>query len=215
MFQKKSGWQDRKRGGDKVIGRMYTVSVSEGERYYLRLLLLHVPGATSFENLRTVHGVTFLTFKEACQELGLLEDDSVWEATLSDAVRVGMPKALRDLFAIICVFGCPLEPKKLWEKFLDHFTEDLAGRHINHNTECHDCENLALRDVQEVLILHGKNCVKFGLKSPPQDLPYNIDAAFDVLKEKAEGKNMVNSIYSFFQMFFPRWTRGKWKTPLI
>jgi hypothetical protein len=33
------------------VGRMYFVQPSEGERYFLRLLLHHVPGATSFEDL--------------------------------------------------------------------------------------------------------------------------------------------------------------------
>jgi hypothetical protein len=34
-----------------VIGRMYHVSSFDGERYYLRLLLLHVIGAKSFEDI--------------------------------------------------------------------------------------------------------------------------------------------------------------------
>ncbi len=33
------------------VGRMYFEQPSEGERYFLRLLLHHVPGATSFEDL--------------------------------------------------------------------------------------------------------------------------------------------------------------------
>lgn len=40
-----------------VIGRMYHVSPSDGERYYLRLLLLHVNGAKSFEDIRTYNGI--------------------------------------------------------------------------------------------------------------------------------------------------------------
>ena len=49
-----------------------------GERYYLRLLFTVVRGATSFENLRTVDGIVFPTFKEACISLGLLENDGEW-----------------------------------------------------------------------------------------------------------------------------------------
>ena len=44
---------ERKRGGEKTIARMYTVSVKDEERFYLKLLLLHVPGAATFEFLRT------------------------------------------------------------------------------------------------------------------------------------------------------------------
>jgi hypothetical protein len=44
----------------------------EGERYYLRILLTHVSGATSFDNLKTVNKQACGTFKEACIQLGLL-----------------------------------------------------------------------------------------------------------------------------------------------
>ena len=40
LYNKK--WSPRKRDGKKVIGRMYRCNPSEGERSYLRLLLLHV-----------------------------------------------------------------------------------------------------------------------------------------------------------------------------
>ena len=63
------GWQKRQRG--TAIGRMYSASPFMGERYYLRLLLTVVRGATSFENLRTVDGIVFPTFKETCIALGV------------------------------------------------------------------------------------------------------------------------------------------------
>ncbi len=43
----------------KIISRMYTVSPNDAERYYLRLLLQHVKGATSFQYLRTVENKVF------------------------------------------------------------------------------------------------------------------------------------------------------------
>ena len=54
---------------------MYFVHPAAGEQYYLRMLLSIVCGATSFENLRTVNGITYPTFKEACIALGLLQND--------------------------------------------------------------------------------------------------------------------------------------------
>ena len=41
---------------------MYAAQPKEGERFYLRSLLLHVAGATSFEDLRTVDNSIFDTF---------------------------------------------------------------------------------------------------------------------------------------------------------
>ena len=44
-------WMPRQRGHGKTIGRMYFIPPSAGENYFLRVLLTHVAGATSFEDL--------------------------------------------------------------------------------------------------------------------------------------------------------------------
>ena len=41
-----------RRSGDRIISRMYSVSPSDPEKFYLRLLLLHVPGAKRFDDRR-------------------------------------------------------------------------------------------------------------------------------------------------------------------
>ncbi|XP_065317560.1 uncharacterized protein LOC135925912 [Gordionus sp. m RMFG-2023] len=48
-----------------VISRMYSLHPNSGERFFLRLLLLHVCGATSFDYLKTINGILMSTFKEA------------------------------------------------------------------------------------------------------------------------------------------------------
>ncbi|XP_044141869.1 uncharacterized protein LOC122931877 [Bufo gargarizans] len=56
------------RGAEKNIGRMYSVNLtSDKERYCLSLLLLHVAGAVSFEDLRTVHGNVYFYFPRGCK----------------------------------------------------------------------------------------------------------------------------------------------------
>jgi hypothetical protein len=87
-----------------TVGRMYFVQPSEGERYYLRVLLTHVVGATCFEDLRTTHRphtptiVMHPTFKAACLARGLLQDDAEWDQCLLEAVGVQLPRSLRQLF---------------------------------------------------------------------------------------------------------------------
>ena len=56
-------WTNRVRKGKSNIGRIYIVNPSEGEKYYLRMLLYHVSGATSFKELRSFNGIDQLTFK--------------------------------------------------------------------------------------------------------------------------------------------------------
>ena len=56
-------WTKRKRG--RCIGRLYTTNPSQGERHYLHILLHHILGATSFEDLKiSPNGMLLSTFKE-------------------------------------------------------------------------------------------------------------------------------------------------------
>ena len=76
-------WNPRKRSFS--IGRLACAQPSSGERYYLRMLLNVVRGATSFKDLRTVNGVVEPTFKATCTTLGLLDDDNEWTMTITEA----------------------------------------------------------------------------------------------------------------------------------
>ena len=53
------------------VARIYPVSVTQGEQYYLRMLLTAVAG-TSFVELRTVGARVFATYREAAEARGLL-----------------------------------------------------------------------------------------------------------------------------------------------
>ena len=69
-------WNRRKRGNRmlheegifeaEAIGQVYTISLRQGECYYLWLLLHEVCGATSFNDLKTVAGDICPIFREAC-----------------------------------------------------------------------------------------------------------------------------------------------------
>ncbi|KAH9558543.1 hypothetical protein CY35_06G014300 [Sphagnum magellanicum] len=69
--KKEKQWALRTRTpGLLLVGHMYFVQPSEGERYFLRLLLHHMPGATSFEDLACTnrhlqHPTQHASFKEA------------------------------------------------------------------------------------------------------------------------------------------------------
>jgi hypothetical protein len=61
-----------------AIGRMYYAHSTSGERYYLRMVLNCVKGATSYEHLRIVDGKEHDTFKDACIIMGLLANNNEW-----------------------------------------------------------------------------------------------------------------------------------------
>jgi len=155
-----SSWQPRKQHR-KLISQMYTVSLNEPERYYLRLLLLNVRGATSFDYLKTVNNIVYKTFKEAAIQRNLLADDKEWENALEEAGSFRMPQQLRELFAFICIFGTPKNPRFLWDKFRSLLIEDYLKKF----SEIH-AELIAMREIEDVLRLHGKNYKDFGLPTP-------------------------------------------------
>lgn len=94
-------WRPRKQRGDSIIARLYSVSPRDTERFCLRLLLLHVPGATDFQGLKTVGGHVAATYKEACALLDLLTDDTSWDRTLTEASTFHSCALCLQLFASI------------------------------------------------------------------------------------------------------------------
>ena len=49
--------------------------MSSRELYYLSILVTKVKGLKSYEDIRTVNGITYPSFRDACYALGLLDDD--------------------------------------------------------------------------------------------------------------------------------------------
>jgi len=141
-------WQRRKQKATKpAIGRMYSVSPADKERYYLRLLLLYTHGAEGYAHLRTVNGELCPNFQEAASKRGLLMDDQEWERCLTDASHAAMSNQLRTLFAIIMVFGEPADPTTLWT----HFKSNLSEDHLHRTDDFDIAECLAYRDIDKEL----------------------------------------------------------------
>ena len=93
---------------------MYSAHPGEGERFYLRILLNHVTGCTSFQHIRTLpDGTLCHTFKEAACHHGLLEDDNEYDLCLAMAASWNMPPQLRHLFVTILLNNDPCNPAVL------------------------------------------------------------------------------------------------------
>jgi ATP-dependent DNA helicase PIF1 len=90
-----------------------------------------VIGATSYVHLRTVDGVTLLTFHEATERRGLLESDNTLDECLTERALFQMPSALRRLFATILVYCEPSDVAGLWKKHKDSMSEDYQHRSQN------------------------------------------------------------------------------------
>lgn len=156
-------WHARRRGGDKVVTRLFNVSIRHRELYFLRVLLLHVRGATSFNFLKTVDDQLCESFEEACRRRNLLAEDMEWERCLSEAREHEMPYALRQLFSYVLLFCDVHSPLRLWEMFQDCLIEDFLRRD---NMERQAALGKALRSIDSTLLLHGSSLENFGLPRP-------------------------------------------------
>ncbi|KAJ8976679.1 hypothetical protein NQ317_004763 [Molorchus minor] len=180
-------WRQRLRGAASIVVRLYAVNYRNQELYCLRLLLLHVRGALSFENLRSVDGNVCATFAEACRRRNLLANDEEWQHTLREACQREMPHQLRELFAYMLIY-CEIANKlALWEEFTDFFIEDFTRRNIDRDQAI----QMALRAIQNTLITNGTRLAAFGLpepNEPPQNNQINVQA------EQAEGAALRNQL---------------------
>ncbi len=130
-IKKEKQWAFRTRTlGLLPIGRMYFVQPSGGERYFLHLLLHHVAGAMSFEdlaytNMHLQHPTQQASFKEACQQRGLLQDNGEWAQCMEEAASMASASCLKALFAALLVFNVVTNPLALRERFKEDMAEDF------------------------------------------------------------------------------------------
>ncbi|GBM73817.1 hypothetical protein AVEN_80246-1 [Araneus ventricosus] len=172
-------WKRRKRGGNKILARMYVLNVKDAERFYLHILLLHVPGDTSFKFLQTVDNFIYDTFNRAVFHLHLLNSDEEWDHCLHDVSTYRMSKQLRKTFAFILSFCIPTNVLELWKKYLI----DMSLDYLRNTIEAASW-NLALHDINATLEQHGLSCTSIGLPVPTEmPLKYNL-----TIKTKKERK---------------------------
>jgi ATP-dependent DNA helicase PIF1 len=127
-FPERFTWQPAKywkiREKCHQVGRIVSAHPVEGERYFLRVLLNHVPGSKSFEDLKTVDGVLCDSFREAAERKGLIEADNTVDESLTESKQFAMPASLRRLLATILVF-CELgDVRGLWDRHLEAMSDD-------------------------------------------------------------------------------------------
>jgi len=67
-----------------TIRTLIWVPLSTGEVFYLRTMLTHVKGPTSYIDIRTVKNVIYSTFREACLTLGILADDTKYVEAIKE-----------------------------------------------------------------------------------------------------------------------------------
>ncbi len=163
----------RQRG--EVIGRMVAIHSKCNKTFYLRLLLKNVAGATSFDHLKTVQGVTYQTFREACIALELCEYDSQWIDCMTEATPITVPRGLHTLFCNILVNCKPTRPRAIFDQFESATSEDFKHNQrldelSTENQLCDVIKNDLLRAVNQFLQQNGKSNSDYYIDMPNENL---------------------------------------------
>ena len=124
--------QKRKKHVNKsdTIGRVDNVHPAAGDSFYLRMLLNsdHCKGKKGIQDLWTVDTDICGTYKEACEKLGMLQDDHEWDIVLEDAGNNASCANIISLFITIALWCEPTNPRDLFEQFWLQWTDDLVAK---------------------------------------------------------------------------------------
>ncbi|KAI5422461.1 hypothetical protein KIW84_045778 [Lathyrus oleraceus] len=112
--KKKREWKPRQKG--YTIGRLIWVPPTTGELYYLRLMLTHVKGPHSYNDIKTVNNVKYDTFRDACFAMGFIGDDREFIAAIKEANHWGSGQYLRLLFVHMLLSGSINRSRHVWSK---------------------------------------------------------------------------------------------------
>ena len=146
-----------------MIGRIPIVSLNarQSELYFLRMILYHKPGATSFKDLKFINGIQYPTYQMACIALGLFQDNTEIDKSIEEVFTATSGKTLRSLFTNILVFINPANPLEFWQQHHTKLSEDFT----NLNSE-QQAINLTLLEIQDNLERHGYSLKDFNLPQP-------------------------------------------------
>jgi len=107
---------------------MYQANPFQGEVYYLRRLLIIVPGLTSFKNLRVVDGVLYDSFKAAYRALGIISYKSDWVDYFNEAKDMRTGWYLCRLLISALLYGGLADARPIWDRFTDFLCDNLPHR---------------------------------------------------------------------------------------
>ncbi|XP_012841939.1 PREDICTED: uncharacterized protein LOC105962187 [Erythranthe guttata] len=162
-----------------AIGRVTNVPPTKGEDFYLRLLLNVQRGCKSYEDIRTVGGIVYATFRDACYMLGLLEDDKEYIGAIREAYGWANGHFLRLLFAVMLLSNSLSRPEHVWEKCWSNLSDDITykhqKRHNNPDLTLSDdsLKNYALIEIEKILQSNGKSLRNFD------SMPMPLDSSMD------------------------------------
>ncbi|XP_071712618.1 uncharacterized protein [Rutidosis leptorrhynchoides] len=173
--QKERVWTRRKIGSGSV-GRIHHVSPQAGELFYLRILLNKVKGPTSYEDIRTVNKKVCATFKDACYEMGLLDDDQEYIDGIKEASTWSSGHQVRLLFAQLLLSNSLSRSEIVYQNTIQFLSADLLqqermiARNSGEEVDKDMLENCTLYEIEKILQRNSSTLKKFI------SMPYPVES---------------------------------------
>ena len=143
-----------------------------GDLFYLRMLLNHEHsrGKTDFTDMLILPSGQCETYKQICEQLGLLQDDGEWIEVLTESDLTMSSKKLRNLYFMIIVWSAPANPRELFDKFWIDWGDDFKQRAQHKEVIFSDDQlrTMVLLDLKNQLFDVEKQLIDYGLHEPTE-----------------------------------------------
>ncbi|XP_058726418.1 uncharacterized protein LOC131597759 [Vicia villosa] len=163
-------WRPCKRGN--TIGRIIWVPPSTGELFYLRMMLTVAKGPRCYEDIKKVGGIVRHSFRDACFEMGFLNDDKEYVSAIYEAKDWGSGYFLRQLFVTMLLSGTMNRPNHVWVKTWkvladgNLYQQRQATNKLDLHLTDNELENLTLIAIENMLQSNRRSLHEF------KDMPY-------------------------------------------
>ncbi|CAH1412619.1 unnamed protein product [Lactuca virosa] len=142
-----------------------------------KILLNKVKGPKSFEEIRTVNGEEYSSFRDACYALGLLDDDKEYIDAIKEASHSGSGFYLRFLFATLLMCNSMSKPEVVWENTCEYLADEILynqrQRFKSPDLSLNEVQlkNLNLFEIEQVLLRNNLSLKNYK-NMPIPDVDY-------------------------------------------
>ncbi|KAK9724458.1 hypothetical protein RND81_05G073600 [Saponaria officinalis] len=191
-----------------TIGRLRHVPPTCGELYFMRIMLNHIKGPKCFEDIRTVNGVVYPTYREICYAIGIIGDDKEYIDAIVEASFWGSGCYLRNLFSTLLLSGTLSMPSIVWDKTWHLLSDDILDKqHLQLTNE--ELKNYALMDIETSLQINGSSLNRYeGMPIPDTSATLHHlntlvmdELAYDRQSLHEEHENLLSSMRGVFFVY--------------
>ncbi|PRQ34232.1 putative DNA helicase [Rosa chinensis] len=170
----------------------------------MRMLLNIQKGCTNFDSIKTINGIIYSSYQEACQKLGLLGDDKEWVEALENSLHAATASEIRQLFVTIILFCDVADPQKLLDLYWSNMSDDILYKARvdigNPNLILPDLElkNKVLFELEQIFNKSSSSLKDYKLPMPDSNIVFNSndrllreELDYDCFELKRQHLNMI------------------------